>query len=523
MNGSESLLNTLLDSGVDICFTNPGTSEMHFVAALDEVDGMRCVLALFEGVATGAADGYARMARKPASTLLHLGAGLSNGMANIHNAKKGNVPMVNIVGDHATYHLKYDAPLTSDIEGTARPVSHWVHTSKSPEEIGKDAAKSVEAAGHNKIATLILPADVSWGDNPNGPAPAAQVAPLNPISDDDIQKVASLLKGDGQNMIMVGGGEVTQEMTLMLSQISEATGARVCIETFPVRVGRGAGSGKIERLPYLAELASEFIKDVDNLIMVGPKPPVSFFAYPNVPSSIPNEKTNVVVLAQADDDRVACVADLLKAVGAEDVAPIKLERQTVDAPTGELTTTAVAQSIANLMPDNSIVVDEGATSAIPAFGLTENAAPHDWLTLTGGAIGMGLPCAVGAACACPDRKVISLEGDGSAMYTISALWTAAREKLDITFIIYANHKYNILETEFVRTGARGGKPGPKAASMLDIGDPNMSFVKMAEGMGVPASQATTAEEFNEQLADAMANPGPRLIEAFTPPIDISKG
>lgn len=523
MNGSESLLNTLVDSGVNMCFANPGTSEMHFMAALDEVDGMQCVLALFEGVATGAADGYARMARKPAATLLHLGAGLSNGLANIHNAKKGHVPMVNIVGDHATYHLEYDAPLTSDIKGIALPVSHWFHSSEAPEEIGIDAAKAVEAAGHNKIATLVLPADVSWSDNPNGPAPAAQVAPLNRIADDRIQGAASLLKSGGKNMVLVGGGEVTTEMTLLLSQISEATGARICVETFPTRIGRGAGSGKIERLPYLAEMASEHIQDLDNLLMVGPKPPVSFFAYPNVPSSIPNEKTNVVQLALPEDDRAACIEDLLKAVGAQDVAPLKQERVTGDAPSGELTTMAVGQTIANRMPDNAIVVDEGATSSIPTYAMTENAAAHDWLTMTGGAIGWGLPCAVGAAKACPDRKVVCLEGDGSAMYTISALWTAAREKLDIIFVVYANRKYNILETEFVRTGARGGTPGPKAASTLDIGNPNMSFVEIAEGMGVPATQASTAEEFDQQFADAVSSAGPRLIEALTPPIDITKG
>jgi acetolactate synthase-1/2/3 large subunit len=187
---------------------------------------------------------------------------------------------------------------------------------------------------------------------------------------------------------------------------------------------------------------------------------------------------------------------------------------------GPLTVSSLAQSLAALMPDNAVIVDDSATASMVCYPATATAAPHDWLTLTGGAIGFGLPCAVGAAVACPQRKIVALEGDGSAMYTIQALWTMARENLDVTVVIFNNQKYSILELEFVRTGARGGKPGPKAASMLDIGSPNMDFVAMAQGMGVTASRATTAEQFSQQFADAMAQTGPRLIEAMVPPLSL---
>ena len=516
MNGAESLIKTLVDSDVDICFTNPGTSEMHFVAALDEVDGMRCVLALFEGVVSGAADGYARMARKPASTLLHLGPGLGNALANIHNAKKGNQPMVNIVGDHATYHVQYDAPLTSDIEGIAGPVSHWVRTSASPDDIAADAAAAVEAAGDHQIATLVLPADVSWSDNPNGSTRAQPKPAPNRVAESEIARAADMLKSGKNCMVMAGGVEVTAQHSELLSKLSAATGARVSTDTFPPRIARGAGRAKIERLPYLAELAIDHIKEVEYLILVGCKSPVSFFAYPNVPSVIAPEGCEEFTLARPGDDMTACLEDLLAAVGGEDAEAHYHEFKLPELLSGDLDVNAVGAAFAYYMPDNAIVVDEGITSGIYCVAYSETAHPHDWLNQTGGSIGFGLPNAVGAALACPDRKVICLEGDGSAMYTISALWTMARENLDITVVIFNNRKYSILELEFSRTGARGGVPGPKAAGMLDVGKPDMDFVGMAEGMGVKAFRATTAEEFNEQYAAAMAQKGPVLIDAIIP-------
>jgi acetolactate synthase I/II/III large subunit len=518
MNGAESLIKTLVDSGIDVCFTNPGTSEMHFVAALDEISGMRCVLGLFEGVVSGAADGYARMARKPASTLLHTGPGFSNALANIHNAMKGHVPMINIVGDHATYHLQYNAPLTSDIEGLARPVSDWVKTTIKPENVAQDAVMAVSAAAHDKIATLILPADVSWSDNPNGASSPAKIPPRATVCRDRIDDAVAMLQTDGTTMILIGGTEITAELGILLGKLGQATGARLCVETFPTRIRRGAGSAQLEKLPYLAEQAIEHIKDVEQLILLGADSPVSFFAYPNIPSVISANSCRELQLALPGEDLETCVQSMLDAVGGEDVSPLLYNDVVPELAKGELNAVSLAQSLANMLPENAIVVDEGATTGIPCYPVTATAAQHDWLCLTGGSIGYGLPCAVGAAIACPERKVICLEGDGSAMYTIQALWTMARENLDITVVIYNNRKYGILELEFSRTGARGGSPGPKAASMLDIGSPDMDFVSIAKGMGVNAYRATTAEEFNLQFSNAMSESGPCLIDALVPPV-----
>ena len=519
MNGSESLIKTLVEGGVEVCFTNPGTSEMHFVAALDEVDGMRCVLGLFEGVLSGAADGYARMTGKPAATLLHVGPGLANAAANIHNAKKANVPMINIVGDHATYHLAYDAPLTSDVEGIARPFSHWVHTSKSSSEIASDANDAIQEAGHHNIATLVLPADVSWGDNPQGASTVSPISALNKVTEDKIAEAATMLKSDKSTMILVGG-VITQDLGLQLGKLGEAFGVRICVETFPTRIRRGSGSAVLEKLPYLAEMAIDFMKDVENLVLIGASAPVSFFAYPNVPSEIPSKDCSVLALAETGDDLLNCVEQLLSSLDAESATPTCHPYQVPELPKGELNAMSASQSISHLLPENAIIIDEGATSSFMTYPLTANAAPHDWLALTGGSIGFGLPAAIGAAIACPDRKVVALEGDGSAMYTIQALWTMAREELDVTVVIYNNQKYHILALEFARTGARGGKPGPKAANMLDIGSPDLDFVAMAQGMGVKATRATTAEEFNEQFAAAMSTPGPHLIDAMVPPLQL---
>ncbi len=516
MNGAESLLTTLINNGIEVCFTNPGTSEMHFVAALDEVQGMRCVLCLFEGVLSGAADGYARMARKPASTLLHLGPGLGNALANIHNAKKGHVPIVNIVGDHATYHVQYDAPLTADIEGIAGPVSHWVHTSTAPAEIARDAAEAVRQAGFSRVATLMLPADVSWGDNPNGAEDAVAIAPPQPVPASRIDAAVARLTSGKHCMVLIGGREIDLQRGLLLSRIGKACGARVSTDTFPTRQARGAGSAMLERLPYLAELAIDHIKELEHLILIGAAAPVSFFAYPGVASRMAPQACEEFVLAGPEDDIDQVLAALLQGLDAAGLAPEVHPFSLPEQPTGKLDVHSAAQSIAHFLPDHAVVVDESNTSGLALFPATITARPHDWLNLTGGSIGWGLPAAVGAAIACPDRKVVCLEGDGSAMYTIQALWTMARENLDVTVVIFNNRKYSILELEFGRTGARGGKPGPKAASMLNIGSPDMDFVAIARGMGVQAERATTAEEFNRLFENAMTAPGPHLIDALVP-------
>jgi acetolactate synthase-1/2/3 large subunit len=517
MNGAQALIRTLVDAGVDVCFMNPGTSEMHFVAALDDVREMRGVLALFEGVATGAADGYARMADRPAAVLLHLGPGLGNGLANLHNARKGHTPVVNIVGDHATYHKQYDAQLESDIETVARNVSTWLRTSASVEEVAADAADAVAVASGPpaQIATLILPADVSWTE---GGVPAPPVAPAEPtpVDADAVAAIAAVLQGDEPAALFVGGRACRADALVDASRVANTTGAKLLAETFPARIERGAGRVPVDRLAYLAEFAAMQLDGLRHLVLVDSKAPVSFFAYPGKASDLVPEGCTVHVLADRSGDPAAALAALADAVGAApDAATIQVEARP-DLPTGPLTADGVCQALGALLPEGAIVSDEGNTSGLFAAGHTAGAPAHDWMTLTGGAIGQGLPAAVGAAVACPDRQVVVLESDGSAMYTMQSWWTMAREELDVITVLFNNASYAVLNMELNRVGATEG--GPKAKEMLDLTRPTMDFVSMAQGCGVSATRATTAEEFVEQFQAALAAKGPHVIECIVPSI-----
>ncbi|GAB3860374.1 acetolactate synthase large subunit [Nocardioides maradonensis] len=516
MNGAQSLVRTLVDAGVEVCFANPGTSEMHFVAALDAVPEMRAVLGLFEGVVTGAADGYARMAGKPAATLLHLGPGLGNGLANLHNARRAHSPVVNVVGDHATYHQQHDAPLQSDIESIAASLEGWVRRTNYVGAVGSDAAEAVRAAQElpGQVATLILPADVSWDE---GSTPA-QPAPPRPAPDVDgavVQRIADVLTG-GQPVAFLFGGRACGEAGLRaMSRITVATSARAYVETFPARLERGVGLPTFERLAYLAEQAVQQLDGVAHVVLAGAKAPVSFFAYPGKPSTLVPEGAQVHVLAEGTEDVVGALEALADLV-APDTAPALQAPARPDLPSGPLTLQSWVDVVGAVLPERAIVVDESNTSGLLLAGATAGAPRHDVLTLTGGSIGFGMPVAVGAAVAAPDRPVVNLQADGSAMYTISALWTQAREKLDVTTVVLNNSAYAILRLELQRVGVEDG--GPRANELLDLSRPDLDFVKLAEGMGVPATRATTAEELADQLRRALAEPGPHLIEATVPPL-----
>ncbi len=516
MKGAEAVVRTLVDSGVSTCFANPGTSEMHFVAALDAVPAMRGVLCLFEGAATGAADGYGRMTRRPASVLLHLGPGLANGLANLHNARRAHTPLLAIVGDHASYHKRYDAPLEADIDALAGSVSGWVRRSSRSIEAPADAAEAVAAALRppGQVATLILPADVTWTAGAEPAAPAAVRAPA-PVPDEVTRAIATVLRGGETAVILLGGTGLRRAALDSASRISAATGARLIAETFPARHERGAGVPAVERLAYLVEAAAGQLAGARHLILAGATSPVSFFAYPGKPSTPLPDGCQVHVLAEPGDDVSAALAALADLV-APGTAPSPQQPVRPGLPDGELTAQTAAEVIGALLPEGAIVCDEANTSGIFLPGATAGAPPHDWLSLTGGAIGQGLPLAAGAAIACPDRPVLALEADGSAMYTASALWTHAREQLDITTVIFSNRSYAILAMELQRTGAL--TTGTTARSLLDLSRPDIDFTALATGMGVPASRATTAAEFARQLQTALAEPGPHLIEAAVPPL-----
>ena len=510
MNGALSLVTTLVDSGVDVCFTNPGTSEMHFVSALDKVDGMRAILALFEGVVTGAADGYYRMLDRPASTLLHLGPGLGNGIANLHNAKKASSGIVNIVGEHASWHLRHDAPLTCDIEGLARPVSAWVRTSPNSTSVAADAAEAVAAASTppGQIATLILPGDTAW----NAAKSAAPKRPVPPRAKPDgaaIEAAARVLALREPTLLVLAGRALRADALELAGRIAARTGCVVATQFFSTRIERGAGRVAAFRIPYAVDLALKALSGYRHIITVETREPVAFFAYPDKPSLLKPEGCKVHALCQAGADSLAALDALASAVGAKREARLQPREETA-LPTGKLDPQSIARALSALIPENAIVIDESITTGRESMGLTAGAAPHDWLQNMGGSIGYGGPVATGAAVACPDRKVICLSGDGSAMYTIQSLWTQAREGLDVVTVIFANRTYQILRTEFAGVGA--GAPGKKALDMLSIDRPTLDFMALAKGMGVGASRVDSAERLCKALGAACKEKGPHLIE-----------
>ncbi|HEY2659432.1 MAG TPA: acetolactate synthase large subunit [Caulobacteraceae bacterium] len=510
MNGADAILATLADNGVEACFANPGTSEMHFVAALDREPRVRPVLCLFEGVVTGAADGYGRMAGKPAVTLLHLGPGYANGAANLHNARRAHTPIVNVIGDHATYHRKYDAPLTSDIEALARPNSRWIGVAENADHAADLAATSVrESFGPpGGSASLILPADCAWSPaTRKGPvlAPPARPAPAG----DKIDAAARALRAAAKPVLLIGG-QACETRGLAAAGRIAAHGIRVLTDTFVARQPRGGGRFGPDRMAYFGEMALADLSGSDLMVLVGTTQPVAFFAYPAMPSVLVPQGCAELSLAGRAEDAALALEALADALGAPSHA-IPNSFSVPARPTGEINPYTIGASIARHMPEETVISDDAVTSGLPIFMQTRGAKPHDWLALTGGAIGQGIPLAVGAAVACPDRKVLALTGDGAGMYTLQGLWTIARESLDVTVVVFANHVYRILGVELARTGA--GAPGAAAASLLDLGDPRLDWQALASGMGLPAVRCATAESFDAAFAAAMTQKGPTLIEA----------
>jgi acetolactate synthase-1/2/3 large subunit len=514
MIGAQALIGSLVGAGVDTCFMNPGTSEMGFVAALDSVPRLRGVLALFEGVATGAADGYARMAGRPAAVLLHLGPGLANGLANLHNARRAGTPVVVIVGGHATGHDRYDSPLQSDIEALARTVSGWVHTCGTTRELARDAMRAVAAARRGQIATLVLPADVSWSDGgtlaPPRPGPGPE-----PVEGGQVEAVVRLVTRGQATLFLLGGTALTERGLAAASRISAATGARLLAETFPARMERGTGVPDVTRLAYLGEHAEAQLAGLDHLVLAGARAPVSFFAYPGRASDLVPAGCSVTVLAEPDQDAGAAL-ELLADQVAAGVAPVPARALGTGAALGEepLGAANLAAAIAASLPEHAIVSDEANTMGRALPQALAGASRHTLLTLTGGAIGQGLPVATGAAVAAPDRPVLAIEADGSALYTIQALWTQARERLDVTTVLINNAAYAILRMELARTAA--GEAGERASRMLDLSDPIPNFTAISIGLGVPATRVSTAAELDQALRRAHAESGPHLIEAIVP-------
>ena len=513
MTGAESLIRTLMASDVHVCFANPGTTEIYFVMALDKVGGMRSVLGLAETVVTGCADGYARMAEKPAATLVHCGPGFANGIANIHNARRANTPMVNVVGDQATYHRPLDPPLTADTEGLARAVSHWVRTSSSAQQVASDGAVAVQAArtAPGQIATLIVPADVAWNEG-GEPALALPVPTRSKVAPEAVQTAVRILRSGEPAMLLLSGQALGEAGLVAAQRIAHATGAMLRTPTQVHRMARGRGRPPVDRIPYPVDWALKELSDLKHMILVGTRPPVGFFAYPGKPSLMVPPDCAVHVLVRPEQDAVTALEWLADELGAPQVVPIPEAGPKPRIASGRFEAEAFATTLAALLPENAIVVEDAVTSGRAIFPPTFNAAPHDWIQITGGAIGHGFPCATGAAVACPDRKVVCLQADGAGMYTLQALWTQARENLDVVNVVFANRVYLILYAEL--HGA-GQSPGPASNNLFNLGRPGLDWVGLAKGMGVEAASVETLEGFADVFRAACGRRGPFLIELRT--------
>jgi acetolactate synthase-1/2/3 large subunit len=516
MNGADRLCDTLLVNGVDVCFANPGTSEMHFVSALDRKPQMRCILGLFEGVVTGAADGYARMADKPAATLLHCGPGLANGIANMHNARRARTPMINVVGDQASYHLVNDPPLASDIESLARPMSHFVRRIASPEDVGPAIGEAYAAAmSLPGVSTVILPADCAWGSVEPATVVATSAPALMSVEGAVVRDVAAALRKYGSRAALMMTGSALRESSMDLAaRICATTDSRMFCQMSNGRIEHGAGRVAIPRIFYPLDMALEQLKDVDLLVLIGASIPVGFFAYPGKPGRLVSDTCEIATLARPGDDLPAAIEALADELGARTSVPAFIAPSRADVgllPSGNLDGDKVCSIVSRLLPENSVVCDELLSSGPHFYQQCHHAPQHDYLQLTGGGIGVGMPLCIGAAVACPDRKIIGMQADGSGMYTVQALWTQAREKLDIVTVIFSNRAYAILHGEMRAVGVN--HLGRNANRMLNLDEPALNWVTIAQGMGVEAARATTAEEFTKLFKGALGRRGPFLIEA----------
>ncbi len=510
MNGAESLARTLVASGIEVCFANPGTSEMHFVAALDRVDGLRCVLGLAETVVTGCADGYGRMAGKPAATLLHCGPGLANGISNLHNARRAFTPIVNVVGDHATWHRPHDPPLAADTESLARTVSQWVRTTADARSAGRDAAAAVQAAlsAPGRIATLILPADCSWEEGGEPAAPLAP-APRSAIAPAVVDDIARVLREGSPAVLLLAGPALGEAGLRAAQRIAQHARVRLLAPTQVARMARGRGRVPVDRIPYSVDLALKTLAGTRHLVLAGAKAPVGFFGYPGKPSAMWPAECDVHVLARIEHDVVAALEALGDALGAPRDVAIAEPAARPQLASGPFKPDAFGQTLAALIPDDAVVVEDAVTSGRGLFPPTWGAAPHDWLQLTGGSIGHAFPAATGAAIGAPGRRTICLQADGAGMYSLQSLWTQAREKLDVVNVVFANRRYAILQGELAAVGAQ---PGPASRELFDLSRPDLDWVKLAGGMGVGAERVDTLERFADVFRSACARRGPFLIE-----------
>jgi acetolactate synthase I/II/III large subunit len=512
MNGAEILVTTAAAAGIEICFANPGTTEIPLVMAFDAIPGIRPILGLSEGVCAGAADGYGRMLDRPAMTLLHLGPGFANSIAYLHDARRARTPVLSIIGEHASWHRPADAPLTMDIEALTATVSGWQRTVRSANTLSRDTAEAIGASRYGQVASLIVPHDYQEAEG--GPGTTGRQEPVFDSIDSAVISRAAQLLREGGTALLLGGRALRTKGLQAAALVKASTGCDLLAETFPAFMERGAGLPPVERIPYFPEPARELLSRYRAVIQAGAKEPVTFFGYKGIGSHLLTDEQKTGPLATERQDVVEVLEALAHAVrqpgSSRGNLPSHGEVQRPGVPDGELTAEKACITLAALQPEHAIIIDEGLTSSFTYYPLTAHVPPHSLTTVTGGAIGYGMPCAIGAAIAFPRRPVINLQADGSAMYTLQALWTQARESLDITTLICSNQSYNILRIELERAGI--ASPGHRARSLTELRRPVIDWVRIAQGFGVPAVSVNTAPGLARELSRAMGEPGPHLIE-----------
>lgn len=511
--GADVLLRVAVDRGVSVCFANPGTTEMPLVTALDRTPGLRAVLGLHENVCTGAADGYARITRQAALTLLHLGPGLANGLANLHNARRAHSPVVNVVGDHMSWHRSFDAPLSSDIAALARTVGAHHEICDLTAIVSTTQLAIDEAQQNGCVSTLVVPADLQQRTIPESPVDEpARDAPRRRVDTNAVERVAREVRAAGSRAVLILGGDgLSRAAQQAAGRVAAATGAGLYSETFPARAERGGGLPPIDRLPYFPENAVKALRSADAVVLAGAREPVAYFGYEGLPSRLAPAET-VDRLAGVGDDVEQALVMLAELVGGREPRGNDAAPQPEPGSSTALTGQSAGAALARWLPENAVVSVEGGTCGYPYFTASAAAAPHTVLTNTGGAIGQGLPVALGAAIAAPERPVVAIQSDGSGLYTAQALWTMARESADVVVLIAANRAYNVLRTELSRHADAEAEAGPQAMRLTSLDDPAMDWVSLARGFGVPARNATTIGELRDAFASALRARGPHLIQ-----------
>ena len=515
MNGAAAFFKSLTHNGVEVVFSTPGTSEMQVVDEIGYSD-LKVVSCIFENTVTGAADGYYRIANKPALGLLHVGSGVTNALANMHNAARAGSSMIIYNGgvhqNHEVNDPEHGAKLRSP--ELALAAADWIYEARTSHDLGQAAVQAVQAASreNGKIAFVYGPNNAVWGDT------SLQLAKATPgkktrVDQYTIKDVADSLIAGKKTAFILGGDALSEAGLNLLARIAEATDSTLYREWVNMKlIDGGAGRPAVKRVDIDSNLAREEFAAFDQVVLVSARIPAPPFSYQSMPFTSLPEDLHVKTLAPKDSDVIAALQDLAKAVGVSRRVKTVNQRVKPAAPTGALNGLSIVASVVNALPKNAIVIDESWYEGYTLHAQLDFAEPHTlMLGAVGGAIGGGIPLAIGSAVAAPKRKVVVITGDWSMMQGIQSLWTVANQNLDICVVCLNNAGSASLESELARV--RKGDAMPKSLEMVDLVNPTIDYGEVSSGLGVPHTVATTAAEFHKQFETAMNTKGPHFINA----------